>query len=140
MKWARQQRFGTVPLTALVNAIAARADKHGTVWAAQETLAADIGSTARYVRKLLAKAERLGIMNRKYRSGGARGRLTDTMTLEMHKAFRLTASDVRKAGRWKPPRYENSQPRSSRHTSARTPFSGPRSLRWWGALRPHLPV
>lgn len=97
MKWTRQQRFGTVPMTALVNAIAARADKLGVTWVAQQTLADDIGSTARYARKLIAKAERLGILSRRARSSGKGGRLTDVVTLAVHKSFQLTVADVRKA-------------------------------------------
>jgi biotin operon repressor len=95
MKWARAQRFGSMPLKALVNAIAARADPKGTTWVSQATLAEDIGASDRHVRALLARLERLGIIVRVPRSAGRKGRLTDSVTLAMHRKFDLSPSDVR---------------------------------------------
>ena len=43
IKWARSQNFGSAPLKSVVNAIALRVDKKGATWAAQSTLAQDIG-------------------------------------------------------------------------------------------------
>ena len=97
MKWARAQQFGTLSLTALVAAIASRADKNGSTWVRQRTLAADVGASARHVRTLLAKAEKLGVLARIARSSGRLGRLSDHTTLAMHREFRLAAGDVRKA-------------------------------------------
>jgi len=95
MKWARLQSFGSLSLKALVNAIAARADKKGSTWVSQRTLADDLGASDRHIRELLAKAEMLGVITRTPRSAGRRGRLTDLMTLTLQRSFCLTASDVR---------------------------------------------
>ena len=99
MKWARDQRFGAIGLKAMVNAIAARADAKGTTWAAQATLAADMGASVRHVRRLLCELQALGVIERKARSGGRIGRLSDVVSLPLHKTFDVAASEVRKARR-----------------------------------------
>ena len=48
-------------------------------------------------QRLIAKAERLGVLSRRARSSGKGGRLTDVVSLTMHKSFRLSSGDVRKA-------------------------------------------
>lgn len=97
MKWARQQRFGSMQITHLVNAIASRASRTGAAWPSQQTLAADMGTTARHIRRLLATTDVLGVIQRNRRSGGRHGRLPDMLILPLHKAFNLSAADVRKA-------------------------------------------
>jgi hypothetical protein len=95
MKWARSQRFGRLSLKAVVNAIAARADQKGCTWASQKTLASDIGASDRHVRALLVRLEQIGVVVRNARSAGCRGRLSDTVTLAMHRTFDLSTNDVR---------------------------------------------
>jgi hypothetical protein len=95
MKWARSQRLGRMSLKGLVNAIAARADQKGCTWASQKTLASDVGASERHVRALLANLERLGVITRVARSAGRKGRLTDSVTLAMHRTFDLGSNDVR---------------------------------------------
>jgi len=97
MKWARSQSFGRMSLKALVNAIAARADQKGCTWASQKTLASDIGASERHVRALLVRLERLGAVVRVARSAGRKGRLSDAVTLAMHRSFDFSANDVRTA-------------------------------------------
>lgn len=97
LKWARSQRFGSMSLTSLVNAVASRASRTGTAWPSQRTLADDLGATDRHVRSLLALADHLGVIVRTRRSGGRHGRLPDLLTLPLHRSFNLTRMDVRRA-------------------------------------------
>ena len=69
----------------------------GCTWASQKTLASDIGASERHVRALLARLERLGVVTRVARSAGRKGRLSDSVTLAMHRIFDLGANDVRAA-------------------------------------------
>ena len=59
LKWARTQSFGSSTLKAMVNGIAVRADKNGSTWASQRTLAADLGLSERRVRSRLALLQEL---------------------------------------------------------------------------------
>ncbi len=98
LKWARTQSFGSSTLKAMVNGIAVRADKNGSTWASQRTLAADLGLSERRVRSRLALLQSLGVIVRKRRSAGpGKGRLTDNISLALKRKFDLTASDVREA-------------------------------------------
>ncbi len=98
LKWARTQSFGSSTLKAMVNGIAVRADKNGSTWASQRTLAADLGLSERRVRSRLALLQELGVIVRKRRSAGpGKGCLTDNISLALKRKFDLTASDVREA-------------------------------------------
>ena len=97
LKWARRQRIGSLSLKALVNAIAARADQKGTTWASQATLAEELGATDRHVRGLLSTLEQIGVITRTMRSGGRNGRLSDVITLSLHRDFDLSARNVKAA-------------------------------------------
>ena len=126
MKWARAQKFGRMSLKVVVNAIAARADPKGCTWASQATLANDMGASERHVRARLADLQRLGVITRVARNAGRRGRLSDIITLAMHRSFDLTAGGVRTAlaksttGTPSPPAAKN----SNRNTA--TPATGTR--------------
>ena len=117
-------------LKGLVNAIAARADKKGTTWVSQATLADDIGASERHVRALLRRLERLGIITRTARSSGRSGRLTDIITLAMHRSFDFTAGAIRTelakvaTGTPVPPAAKSSnRNKSTRATGTRVPGS-----------------
>jgi len=97
LNWARQQRFGNLALTALVTALAARADDRGVTWISQATLADDMGASDRRIRHLLKKAEVLRIITRKPRSAGAKGRMTDVTSLALNVEFKMTPTEARKA-------------------------------------------
>lgn len=97
MKWARGQNLGSLSLKALVNAIAARVGQTGSTWASQKTLADDIGASDRHVRGLLAQLELLGVVTRTSRSAGRKGRLSDAITLALHRSFDVPVGEVRKA-------------------------------------------
>ena len=102
IKWARNQSFGSLSLKALVSAIAARADSKGCTWASQQTLARDVGASDRHVRTLLALLETLGAISRTARSAGCKGRLTDAVTLAIHRTFDLTPSDIKAKKKLRP--------------------------------------
>jgi hypothetical protein len=95
MKWARAQNFGSAPLKSVINAIAARADKQGTTWAAQATIAQDIGMTERNLRSHLKLLEALSVISRQKRSRGRHGRTSDLIILALHRQFDITASSLR---------------------------------------------
>ena len=95
MKWARRNRFGTLALQSLVNAIAARVDQKGATWASQDTLSDDIGCVPRHVRNLLPILEGLEVISRTPRSAGRHGRITDILELNLHRSFDISRADVR---------------------------------------------
>lgn len=97
MKWARSQNIGSAPLKSVVNAIAARADKKGTTWAAQATIAQDVGMTERNLRSHLKLLEAMSIITRHKRSRGRYGRTSDLIILALHKRFDITAKGIREA-------------------------------------------
>lgn len=97
LNWARKQSFGNLALTALVTALAARADDRGVTWISQATLASDMGASDRRIRHLLKKAEYLRIITRKPRSAGAKGRLSDVTSLALNVEFNMTSAEARKA-------------------------------------------
>lgn len=94
IKWARSQNFGSAPLKSVVNAIALRVDKKGATWAAQSTLAQDIGMSDRHLRSYLKLLVALGVIYRIVRSRGRYGRASDLITLAMHRRFNLTPKDL----------------------------------------------
>lgn len=94
MKWARSQKMPTPPLKALLNALAARADDKGKTWVSQATLAEDMGCTDRSIRRLLSTLYRLGVISRVVRSKGRFGRITDEISLPLHKSFDLPKSAI----------------------------------------------
>lgn len=89
IKWARRQRIASVKLKNMLNTIAYRADEKGKTWASQQTLADDMGANERFIRQLLRQLELLGLIERKRRSRGRKGRLTDEISLPLHKTFDL---------------------------------------------------
>lgn len=94
IKWARSQNFGSAALKAVVNVIASRADNNGATWAAQSTLAQDIGMTDRNLRTHLKTLEALGVIHRQRRSKGRYGRTSDLVAIAMHRRFDITAKDL----------------------------------------------
>jgi hypothetical protein len=97
MKWARSQNIGSAPLKSVINAIAARADKKGATWAAQATIAQDVGMTERNLRSHLKLLEALSIITRHKRSRGRYGRTSDLIILALHKRFDIAAKGIREA-------------------------------------------
>jgi len=94
IKWARSQNFGSASLKSVVNALALRVDGKGATWAAQSTLAQDIGMSDRNLRRYLTLLDALGVTTRIVRSRGRLGRASDLITLSMHRRFNITAKDL----------------------------------------------
>lgn len=95
IKWARSQNFGSAALKSVVNIIASRADQKGATWAAQATLAQDIGMSDRNLRTHLRTLEALGVIHRVARSKGRFGRASDLITIALHRRFDVTAKELR---------------------------------------------
>lgn len=95
IKWARSQNFGSAALKSVVNIIASRADTKGATWAAQATLAQDIGMTDRNLRTHLKALEALGVIHRLPRSKGRFGRASDLITIALHRRFDISAKELR---------------------------------------------
>ncbi|EXL08739.1 hypothetical protein [Aquamicrobium defluvii] len=95
IKWSRSQNFGSAALKAVVNAIAVRVDRQGATWAAQQTLAQDLGMSDRNLRSHLKTLQVLGVITRTVRSRGRQGRASDLIILSLHRKFDLSAKDLR---------------------------------------------
>lgn len=84
--WARHQNAGAPHLQSLLAAIAVRVGPQGTTFVSQATLADDVKTKVRQVRRSLAILERLGIIERRIRNT-RKGRTSDLIILALHRSF-----------------------------------------------------
>lgn len=100
-EWAGRQRIADLTLTAVLKALAFKADK-GTAEcrAPQSEIAQEVGLTDRAVRSALVVLDQLEIISRHERSRGRFGRTSDLVILSIGRNFdvsKATVQAIRKA-------------------------------------------
>lgn len=96
-KWHSRQIIPNGPMKSVLGVLAYLHQEGRKLFPSQAYLARETGLTERSVRTAVAMLAELGVVDRRHRSAGARGRISDCFTLRMNQEFMFTRKQIRDA-------------------------------------------
>lgn len=94
-KWHSRQVIPNGPMKSVLGALAYLHCEGKLIFPSQAYLARETGLTDRSVRTALALLEAMGVVDRRHRSAGAKGRISDSYTLRLNQEFMFTRRQIR---------------------------------------------
>ncbi|HTM76763.1 MAG TPA: helix-turn-helix domain-containing protein [Devosia sp.] len=90
-QWASRQQIANGPMKSVLTALAYMHREGKDLFPSQAYLANETGLSDRAVRAALRLLSHFGVLSRKARSSGSRGRISDVFTLNLSGDYRLTS-------------------------------------------------